>query len=360
MSFDDRLLKLKKEINKELKDFFDSKIERTREREKPALMKEMTESIRDFTLSSGKRIRPILFYCGYLLAGGRDKENILKAAISIELIHSYLLIHDDIIDRDNLRRHQPSMHYCYEKKYRNKFEGENEEAKHFGISLAIITGDLASVFGYEILNKADFSDNLKIKAINKLNQIIVNTITGEAKDIFLGTFSDFNPDKILEMQGYKTAKYTIEGPFHLGAILAEADDEFLESLTNFAIPLGIAYQIKDDIIGVFGDKKRTGKPVGADVREGKATLLIAKTLERANNNQKKIISSALGNKELKSYGVKEVRKIIKETGSLEYSQNQIREFSELARKNLEKIKTSDEESKRFLRELVNFVAGREF
>ena len=386
MPFKNQLSNLKKEIDRELKEFFDFKIREIKKRRKPSLSIEMAENIRDFTLSSGKRIRPILFYYGYLLAGGNNKKRILRAAISIELIHAYTLIHDDIIDRDNLRRHRPSMH-CYYKKYSesadhsflavprpvgesgkptpnpsqegNNFK-EGNNAKHFGISMAIIVGDLASVFGYEILNRADLPENLKVKAINKLNQILVNTVTGEAKDVFLGTFGDFNSAKILRMQGYKTAKYTVEGPLHLGAVLAGADDNFLKSLTDFAIPLGIAYQIKDDIIGVFGDEEKIGKPVGADIKEGKATLLIAKALESANGNQRKIINFALGNKKLKLEKLKEVRKIISETGSLEYSQNQASKFTELARVNLEKIKTPDEKSKRFLRELTDFMAGREF
>jgi len=386
MLFKNQLSNLKKEIDRELKEFFDFKIREIKKRRKPSLSIEMAENIRGFTLSSGKRIRPILFYYGYLLAGGEDKKRILKAAISIELIHTYLLIHDDIIDRDDFRHHRSSMH-CYYKKYLesadhsflavprpvgesgkptpnpsqegNNFK-EGNNAEHFGVSMAIIVGDLASVFGYGILNKADFPDSLKAKAIGRLNQILVNTLTGEAKDVFLGTFGDFNSAKILRMQGYKTAKYTVEGPLHLGAVLAGADDNFLKSLTDFAIPLGIAYQIKDDIIGVFGDEEKIGKPVGADIKEGKATLLIAKALESANGNQRKIINFALGNKKLKLEKLKEVRKIISETGSLEYSQNQASKFTELARVNLEKIKTPDEKSKRFLRELTDFMAGREF
>jgi len=360
VSIENQLLKLKKEIDQELGEFFDLKIKEIKKRRKPPLLKEMAESIRDFTLSSGKRIRPILFYYGYLLAGGRDKKNILKAAISIELIHSYFLIHDDIIDRDDFRRHQLSVHCRYEKKYQDKFRGKSEEAKHFGISMGIIAGDLVSAFGYEILSRSNFPENLKIRAIKKFNRVIADTITGEGIDVFLEMFADFNMARILEMQGYKTAKYTIEGPLHLGAILAGADSNFLNSLTDFAVPLGIAYQIRDDIIGVFGDEKKIGKPVGADLREGKATLLIAKALENANDSQRMIIDSVLGNKEAGLKEIERVRVVIRETESLKYSRNQVKKFSELAGLNLKKIKTSDEKSKKFLRELIDFMIGREF
>lgn len=360
MPFENQLTELKNKINQELEEFFDLKIREIKKRRKPSLLKEMVENIRDFTLSSGKRIRPILFYYGYLLAGGRDKKNVLKAAVSIELIHTYLLIHDDIIDRDNFRRHRMTMHYYYEKEYKNKFKNKSKNIKHFGISMGIIAGDLASAFGYEILSRSDLPENLKVRAINKFNRIIADTITGEEIDVFLEMFADFDMAKILKMQGYKTAKYTIEGPLHLGAILAGADDKFLESLTNFAIPLGIAYQIKDDIIGVFGDKKRTGKPVGTDIREGKATLLISKTLERADSDQKKIINSALGNEKIKIKEVSKVRSIIKETKSLEYSQDQVKKFSKSARANLKKIKVADERCRIFLEGLVDFMAKREF
>jgi geranylgeranyl diphosphate synthase type I len=353
MLTEDALVDLKSKIDKEIELFFDCKIKQVKDQKKPDELLEMVENLRDFVLRSGKRIRPILFYCGYVIAGGKDKEKILRAASSIELIHSFLLIHDDIIDQDDFRHGGLSMHCEYRKKCKN------EDSKHFEISMAIIVGDLAYSFGCEVLSELDLSPDLKIKAINKINQIISNTAAGEAADVVLSVNSDFGVDKIIEMQKYKTAKYTIEGPLHLGAVLAGADNEFLKSLSRFAIPLGVAFQIQDDIIGIFGDEKKIGKPVGSDIIEGKKTLLVAKALEVANEKQKNIILSALGNKEINFDDIEDVRKIIKETKSLEYSKIQTEKLIEFSKKHLEEIKASNE-CKEFLSSLADFIVKREY
>jgi geranylgeranyl diphosphate synthase type I len=351
------LAKLKKQVNSELESFFKSKIKQAKIGNKPEELTEIIESLEKFTLNSGKRIRPILFYFGYITGGGKDRSDALKASISIELIHSYLLIHDDIIDRDDFRHGDFSMHYSYAKKVKNDFK--DIDSKHFGISMAIIAGDLASSFGYEILNNSDFSNDLKINTIKRLNQVISNTILGEALDVVLVKYQNVNVDKIFEMQKYKTAKYTIEGPLQMGAILAGANKEFLDSLSKYAIPVGIAFQIQDDIIGVFGDEKKTGKPVGADIREGKKTLLITEAVKRSNDQQKKFIYSCLGNKNISLNDIEKVRDIIKETRSLEYSQEKAEKLVEISKDHIRKTGISDK-YKIFLNDLADFVIQRKY
>ena len=369
MPTEDPLLKLKSKIEKELNEFFDNKIKQAKKREEPKEFLEILENLKRFTLSGGKRIRPTLFYCGYLIAGGEEKEDILKASISIELIHSYFLVHDDIIDEDDLRRHSPSMHCVYEKKYKDEFRNNHKKhhfsalgkngAKHFGISMAIITGDLALSLGYKILNHSNFSADLKNKAIEKLNQIISNTITGEAMDVILTGCSDANINKVTKMQEYKTAKYTIEGPLHLGAILAGADESFLRSISEFAIPLGIAFQIQDDIVGVFESEEKTGKPVGADIKEGKKTLLSIKAFEKADNKQLKTLSGLFGNKNISLDEIDDFREIVKKTGSLEYSLENIDSLVELSKVGFEKMEIPKKHKKCLLK-LTDFMAGRKY
>lgn len=356
MNIDDHLAELKKQIDAELGKFFELKIAQAKSENKPAELVEMINNLKKFTLNSGKRIRPILFYFGYVLAGGKNKAEALKTSIAIELAHSYFLIHDDIIDRDNFRHGDLSMHYKYEKSFADRLEEKN--LKHFGTSMAILAGDLASTFGYEVLVNSSFSSDLKIKAISRLNYIVVNTIAGEALDVALVEYSNVKIDRIFEMQKYKTAKYTIEGPLHLGAILAGANEKFLESLSNFAVPAGIAFQIQDDIIGIFGDEKKIGKPVGSDIKEGKKTLLISKVLEKADDNQRQALNSALGNENISIEEVNKVRDIIIKTGSLEFSKTKARELVKDAKKSLEDLNIS-KENKKFLNDLADFIAGRE-
>ena len=349
------LAKLKRQVNSELEIFFKSEIKRVKIDNKPEELSEIIENLKNFTLSSGKRIRPILFYFGYVIGGGKDRSEALKISIAVELIHSYLLIHDDIIDQDDFRHGNFSMHYSYAKKAKNDFK--NIDSEHFGTSMAIVAGDLASTLGYKILANSNFSFDLKIRAVEKLNQIISNTIVGEALDVMLAEYSDVDVDRIFEMQKYKTAKYTIEGPLQLGAILAGANKDFLDSLSKYAIPVGIAFQIQDDIIGVFGDEKKIGKPVGADIREGKKTLLFAKALEEANDVQKQTLNDALGNEDINIDDIDRVRGIIIKTRSLEFSKNKAKELIEDAKKSLNDLEISTE-NKKFLNDLADFVVRR--
>lgn len=358
MSVENQLFELKNKIDKELEEFFDCKIKQIKDQKRPHELLEMAKNLRSFVLRSGKRIRPILFYYGYLVAGGKKKKEILKTAISVELVHSYLLIHDDIIDQDSFRHGSLSMHCKYEKEYQNRFK--NKQLKHFGTSMAIVVGDLASAFGYEVLTSSDFSGSLKIKALDKLNDIISNTTLGQALDLILEMRESINLKEIFEMQRYKTAKYTIEGPLHLGAILAGADEKLLGSISRFAIPLGVAFQIQDDIIGVFGDENKIGKPIGSDIREGKKTLLIFKAVEKATEGQKKTLDRALGNKNITIDEIKTVRNIIVSTGSLEFSKNKARELKEFSLKCLTKIKEISNENKKFLRDLADFIVRRKY
>ncbi|MBZ9571905.1 polyprenyl synthetase family protein [Patescibacteria group bacterium] len=343
---------LKKEIDERLKLYFEKKIKETK-KISPIISK-MVADIGEFILRGGKRIRPIFFHYGYLAAGGKNKKEILDASLSIEIIHNYILIHDDIIDRDEFRRGKPTIHQKYKKIYRKI----SKEAKHLGISAGIVTGDLTSLFGYEILTKSKFPESLKLKALERLSQILIDVFIGEILDVFLGISRQLKKDEIFKILEYKTARYTIEGPLHLGAILAGADQRLLKELTDYAIPLGIAFQIQDDILGIFGDKKKTGKPLGSDLKEGKQTLLIFKAKKSTNQKQRKIIDRALGNPHLTKNQLEKVREIIIKTGSLNFSQN-------LAKELVLKSKTSIRKSifpflvKEFLIGISDYIIERE-
>ncbi|MFA6096289.1 MAG: polyprenyl synthetase family protein [Candidatus Paceibacterota bacterium] len=351
------LSKLKADINSELQIFFENKITEIGRDHKPGEILEMVELLRDFILRSGKRIRPILFCCGYSAAGGKDRKKILKASISMELIHSYLLIHDDIIDRDDFRHGSVSMHNKYMEKYKDVL-GKNA-CSHFGISMAIIAGDLASSFGHKVLADSKFPGDVRSKAILEMNKIISNTIVGEAMDVVLAAKDKYEKPDIIDMQIYKTAKYTIEGPLRLGAILAGADQKLLRSLSGYSIPLGIAYQIQDDVIGVFGDEKAIGKPVGSDLKEGKKTLLILKAYECGSAAQVKYLNAVIGKKGVSFGEIEKAREIIRKTGSLDFSKNEIHRLKEFALHNLNRIKMN-KSYKKYLGDFADILVKREY
>jgi len=341
-------------IEDALSKFFDEKTEKYSKIS--PLAKEMIGSLEEFTLRGGKRIRPILTIFGYKAISGTDNPSITEAALAVELMESFLLIHDDILDQDDFRRGHYSMHKLYELNAKKLYPPSN--TKHFGSSMAIMAGDLLSVLGSEVITSSSFPDDLKIKAIDKFNRVIINTIFGQIMDFV----SELNPEvselDILRINELKTAIYTIEGPLHIGAILAGASQTQLDRLTRYAIPLGQAYQIYDDILGMFGDEKKLGKPIGSDLKEGKKTILILKTLQLANAQQMKTITRMLGNKSLTNTQIDEVRKIIIETGSLDYSKALVKELTEKAKSYLQ-YSDFKQEGKEFLLSLADYMVDRE-
>jgi geranylgeranyl diphosphate synthase type I len=323
------LKKLKARIERRLSVFLKEKVKEAG-RVSP-LLQEMTYHGMEFVMRGGKRIRPALVYYGYLAGGGRNEKAILDASICVELIHNYLLAHDDIIDRDELRRGKPTIHKHYQNFYRKLENGE-----HFGNSAGILIGDLLCNFGYESLTNAKFSETLKNRALARLNQMLAEVIFGEMLDVFLGIRKLLKEKDILKILKYKTAKYTIEGPLHIGAILAGSNKKTLRILSQYNIPLGVAFQIQDDILGIFGEVKATGKAVGADVREGKQTLLIFRAMQQASERQRKIIKQTLGNNKASAEDIQKIKEIVINTGSLEYCQKMAELLVRRSKKVIEK------------------------
>lgn len=310
-----KLEELKKKINPEIERYFERVIKETGKVDKN--ITEALKYVRKIIMSGGKRVRPIFMYYGYLAAGGREFEKIIKTSASVELIHAFLLIHDDIIDQDEKRHGITTIHEHY-KKIGKKFL-KNRDPRHFGNSMAIIIGDMVGALGNQIIFESQFKQERVIQALHRLQGIVSFTVIGQTEDIYIENKGKATEKEILQMYENKTAKYTIEGPLHLGAILAGADEIFLKFLSEYSIPIGIAFQIQDDILGVFGNEKKLGKSVGSDIRQGKQTILVAKAYENANREQKKILDSTLGKKDLTAEGLESFRKVIVETGSLDYA-----------------------------------------
>jgi geranylgeranyl diphosphate synthase type I len=347
----------KHKIDLELESFFDARIRKAGEVSPAAT--EAFEVLKEFSLRGGKRIRPMLTVFSYKGFGGKRESEIIKAALAVELMESFLLIHDDIIDQDELRRGYLTVHKIYENRLRKKHgAGICRRLSHYGDSVAIVIGDIASVLGSEAILSTDFPVRRKLRAVEKFNRVIINTCFGQILDINSENEKAMTEEDILTIHTLKTAIYTIEGPLHIGAILAGASQRNLEQLTRFAIPLGKAFQLNDDILGMFGAQERIGKPVGSDIKEGKKTLLILKALEHANSGQKRAISQSLGNRSLSRAGIERVRKIVKDTGSLDYSRRLMLDYIRQARLALDRIRMR-KEGKHFLAAVADYIVNRE-
>lgn len=351
-------------ILKECKGKFDIELERYLDRviaevrEKDVFVADALEYVKKFSLSGGKRLRSTLMYYGYLAAGGKDRDKMIKAALSVELIHIFLLIHDDIIDRDEFRHGVETAHIHYRKAGKLLFPGS--DADHFGDSIALIMGDMVHALGNQVLFEADFDPKLILKALSKLQSVVALTVIGQTKDVYIEHLRQASEEEILLMYEYKTARYTIEGPLHLGAILAGADESLLDGLSRYAVPLGIAFQIQDDILGIFGSEEKLGKPVGSDIQEGKRTILVSRAMKVLSAPDQKELNAILAKGDaLTHWDGERFRDLIRQSGALEYAQTMAKKHISEGRKIMLELKGIDPEAQAFLVGVADFMEQRE-
>lgn len=355
MNIKEELKLFQDKVNPELKLFFDKNIEDSKKNN--FITTEALKQVKKITLSGGKRLRPALMYWSYLGVGGQNEREIIKTSISIELIHIFLLIHDDIIDNDSKRHGVETIHSKYNKIGKVITKGKRDSV-HFGNSMGIVVGDIIGALGNQVLFQSKFDAELVIKALSQLQGIVARVAVGEAQDVFIEHKRTADEEEVLDMYKNKTAKYTVEGPLHLGAILGGASDELLNKISEFAVPVGIAFQIQDDILGIFGDEEKIGKPVGSDIREGKQTILVVRALKNADKKQKEILIKLLGKKDISKDEVEEFRGIIRETGALDYANDLAKKLIEEGKGALNKIGFNEGAEKTLLA-LADFMAKRE-
>ncbi|MFZ2071387.1 MAG: polyprenyl synthetase family protein [Halobacteriota archaeon] len=350
------LARYQTQINKRLELFLDKKIEEA------SIISNYTREVainaKEYTLRGGKRLRPIFFIYGYkCLADDNNIDAITDAAISIELMQSYMLIHDDIMDEDELRRGKPTFHIVYKNICEHQF-GKNKAIK-FGENIALLTGDLLEAYGEEVLANSTFKDEYVKNALRKYAEIVKNVGYGQILDMMSEQKRRITEAEIIMIHKLKTATYTIEGPLQIGAMLAGAEDKDLLIMSDYGTPLGLAFQIQDDILGLFGAEEQIGKPVGSDIREGKKTLLILRALRNCNEAEKEIVTGALGNEHVTIDEIEVIRAIVRETGSLEYSKRLVREKTEQAIQAIERS-NFNAEAKEFLVKIADFLGSREY
>jgi len=355
MDFTRELENFKFDIDKVLEKKIDEAISETMESDKT--IANMLKYFKKTLLVGGKRIRSCMMYHGYLAAGGTDKEKIMDVATCIELIHSFLLIHDDIVDRDDVRHGTKTIHAHYRDYAQKKYN--TDDAQHFGISVGIIMGDTVYSMANRILFSSKFEAKLIINAMNKLQEIVKYTAMGEMQDIIMEYKKSSTEEEILKMYENKTAKYTFEGPFQLGMLLAGATDEKVDNFSKFAVPAGIAYQLQDDFLGIFGDEKKTGKPVSSDIIEGKQTLLVIRALKLASTTKRNRIKELLGNKNILESEIKEFVSILSSSGAVASVSQDTKKYLKQA---IEVLNNSEIplETKNFLLGMISYLKKREF
>ena len=272
-------------------------------------------------LAGGKRLRAAFCYWGWRGAGGPDNVEILTAAAALELLHASALVHDDVLDDSDTRRGRPTVHKVFSA--RHAAEGWRGSADGFGAGAAILIGDLLLVWTDEMLHTSGLSAAALNRGRPVLDLMRTELMTGQYLDVLEQVAGHGTVEGALRVVRFKTAKYTIERPLHLGAALAgpdAADPALAAGYTGYGMPLGVAFQLRDDILGVFGDPAQTGKPAGDDIREGKRTVLVAIARRQATTAQADAIGRLLGNPAIDQAGVAEFRDLLIETGALAESE----------------------------------------
>ncbi|SEF47884.1 geranylgeranyl diphosphate synthase, type I [Thermomonospora echinospora] len=290
----------------------------------------------DELLAGGKRLRPAFCYWGWRAAGGEDIEaarGIAAAAASLELLQASALIHDDVMDASDTRRGQPSVHRRFEAAHRE--QGWRGGAAPFGEGAAILLGDLCLAWSAEMFEVSGLDPESLRRGRRVFDLMRTEVICGQYLDMLEGARGAGTVDDALTVVEYKSAKYTIERPLHMGAELAGGGPQVVDALRAYGRPLGIAFQLRDDVLGVFGDPTETGKPAGDDLREGKRTVLVAFTLERATPAQAELVESRLGDPALDAEGVAQLRTIIEDTGALAACEEMIERYTAQARSALQ-------------------------
>lgn len=314
------------------------------------LMVEMSQ----FLMRGGKRMRPYLTYLAYVGLGG-DADDILDVAISQELLHNFLLIHDDIIDRDQKRYGSLNISGRYAQTLAKQLGPV--EARHFGEAVALLAGDLNASLANQIILDSNFSDELKLKSLQLLQTTVFGEAAGQLLDIWSPLLKQLSQEQLLKTLRYKTALYSFETPLKLGAIMAGANQPQLISIERFAVPLGIAFQIADDLLGMFGNENALGKPTLSDLREGKRTILIAHGLAMADPSGRRLIKSALGNPAVTYTQLGQVRTVLERSGAKAKTTAMANQFVAQAKRELAKIGFSDDVADQ-LTKLADFTVGR--
>lgn len=286
-------------------------------------------NIKEFALRQGKRIRPVLFAIGYLGFAKKIASGLYRSAVSLELLHDFMLVHDDIIDKSDTRRGKPSMHRMLQRHIKGggkiKFDGKD---------LAIVIGDV--MYAFSIHSFLAIKENMRRKemALKMLIEAAIYTGSGEFLELISGIKDTHKISRkdIYKIYDFKTASYTFACPLAIGATLAGANNNLAQRLFRYGIYLGRAFQIKDDIIGMFGKESEIGKPNLTDIREAKKTVLIWYAYNNADKKDRSLIKMILSRPDAGKSDLLKMRRILTRCGALDYARGQIKECLDQALK----------------------------
>ncbi len=282
-------------------------------------------AIEDMVTAGGKRLRPAFCYWGYRCAGGTGGEEILNVAASLELLHTFAIVHDDIMDKALERRGQPTVNAAH------------------GIDAALLAGDLALVTADDVFMQAGFTPAVIVRGFGCYSRMRQEVIAGQFLDLQASQRGDVREAEARRIAVLKSGRYSVEEPLQIGAVLAGAGGDLLRGLSDFAAPLGEAFQLRDDLLGTFGTSAATGKSIDSDIREGKRNILYAKTLAALGGEERQFFASRWGaGADLSAGEVDRLRELVKTSGAVRATEALLEELRERVTAALRALSVEDD------------------
>jgi geranylgeranyl diphosphate synthase type I len=320
-------------------------------------MLELIDGVGQLVTHGGKRLRPALVLYTYRAFGGAHDEEALPLALATELLHTYLLIHDDIMDHAEVRRGLPAAHVRFRDAHHA--HGLRGDAADFGRSVAILLGDLAQSWAVELAAPAFTRGGGELaRCFSAMCQEVVG---GQYLELLVAQRRGATEEELLRVLRLKSGRYTCERPIQLGALLAGAPAAAFADLSRYGAAVGEAFQLQDDLLGMFGDAGTVGKPVDADLREGKYTFLIHRAMAAASAGQRQILDAALGNPDATASQVDQALRVLEQTGARAAVTGMIAERLRTARAALAALVPFDlaADGRLFLTGLIDYLRERE-
>ena len=324
------------------------------------------DAVYSYVKSGGKSLRPAvaMLACG---AVGGDESQALPMAAAIEIYHTWTLVHDDVIDKDQTRRGVPTVHTEYAQKAHDEFGWQGADADHYGMTIAMLTGDVQQAWSWSLMFEAFTERGASAEVVLHLAQEMASYVTpmlveGETLDVqFSNTQKELTEDLVIDMLWKKTGVlYEFAGRAGAAIGLGDANPDIpvVKAIGKFCSLCGTAFQIQDDILGIVGDAKQLGKPVGSDIREGKYTVLTLKALDEADESQRNTILETLGNGKASEESISKVTNLLRELDVIRYAQDISRTYVDDAVQYLQTI--PDSEYKTLLGHWAEYLINREF
>lgn len=301
---------VKQETDKRIKKLFDQKVSLAGSIDSE--YRKLLEKMQALIMRGGKRIRPFLAVVGYRMAGGEDIKTCLDLVVSLELLHNFLLIHDDVMDNDNRRYGGYNINGYYERLFARRVD--KESAKQLGNAMAILAGDINHSLVFECINNANVTEDVRQSLINYVAMVTFNEAGGQQLDVLGAVKNTWNLKHLERVYIYKTALYSITYPLQFGMLIGSDKSKFTLS-ESYGKHVGVAFQLHDDLLGLFGTERQIGKRVGSDIEEGKKTLVLAYAKQLATTKQWRVLEEFMHKPDISYQDMQKVRAILNECGA---------------------------------------------